>query len=154
MNKNRGFLGELRRRIWWKLVFFTAWKYKRLYNMDIADDCVISSKAILDRAINPKGIHVGNYSYILRDAIVLAHDDCKNLLADTFIGSNCVIGIRSIILPGIKIGDSSVVAAGSVVTKDVPPNTIVAGNPAKIIREGVIVKRGKIIFKGDITERR
>jgi acetyltransferase-like isoleucine patch superfamily enzyme len=46
------------------------------------------------------------------------------------IGRNCWIGLNSIILRGVTIGDNSIVAAGSVVTKSVPPNTIVAGNPA------------------------
>lgn len=45
------------------------------------------------------------------------------------------IGAGSTILPGVTIGENSVVGAGSVVTKDVPPDTIVAGNPAKIIRK-------------------
>ncbi len=45
------------------------------------------------------------------------------------------IGSRSIILPGVKIGRGSIIGAGSVVTKDIPPMTIAAGNPAKIIRE-------------------
>jgi acetyltransferase-like isoleucine patch superfamily enzyme len=149
MKNHRGFISEVRRRIWWKIVSFTTWKYKRFYGMDIASGCVISNKAVLDRSINPKGIHIGDCTYILRDAVVLAHDDCRNLLADTYIGKNCVIGIRSIILPGIRIGDSSVVAAGAVVTKDVPPHSIVAGNPAKIVREGVLVERGKIINIGE-----
>lgn len=48
---------------------------------------------------------------------------------DVWIGGSCVI------LPGVTIGDHSVVAAGSVVTKDVPANTIVAGNPAKILKK-------------------
>ncbi|HLQ98361.1 MAG TPA: sugar O-acetyltransferase [Candidatus Dormibacteraeota bacterium] len=48
---------------------------------------------------------------------------------DVWVGGNCVI------LAGVTIGDNSVVAAGSIVTKDVPKNTVVAGNPAKIIKE-------------------
>lgn len=51
------------------------------------------------------------------------------------IGDNVWIGGSSVILPGVKIGDNSIVAGGSVVTKDVPPNVVVAGNPAKIIKE-------------------
>lgn len=47
------------------------------------------------------------------------------------IEDNCVIGHRSIILPGVTIGPNSVVAAGSVVTRNVPPNVLAAGNPAK-----------------------
>ncbi|PAF39099.1 maltose acetyltransferase [Terribacillus saccharophilus] len=48
---------------------------------------------------------------------------------DVWIGGSCTI------LAGVTIGDNSIVAAGSVVTKDVPPNTIVAGNPAKRIKD-------------------
>jgi acetyltransferase-like isoleucine patch superfamily enzyme len=57
----------------------------------------------------------------------------------TRIGNHCFIGARSIILPGLEIGDESIVAAGSVVTKDVPPRSIVAGTPAQIIRRNVQV---------------
>lgn len=46
----------------------------------------------------------------------------------------CSIGANATILPGITIGENSMVGAGAVVTKDVPANTVVAGNPAKIIR--------------------
>lgn len=47
--------------------------------------------------------------------------------------NNCFIGGFAIILPNVRIGENSIVAAGSVVTKDVPPNVVVGGNPAKII---------------------
>jgi acetyltransferase-like isoleucine patch superfamily enzyme len=57
----------------------------------------------------------------------------------TRIGQNCFIGARSIILPGVEIGDNCVVGTGSVVTKNVPANCIVAGNPARIIRENIKV---------------
>jgi acetyltransferase-like isoleucine patch superfamily enzyme len=51
------------------------------------------------------------------------------------IGSHVWLGFNSIITKGVTIGDRSIIAAGSVVTKDVPPNTLVAGNPARHIRE-------------------
>jgi acetyltransferase-like isoleucine patch superfamily enzyme len=51
------------------------------------------------------------------------------------IGNSVWIGVNSTILKGVTIGEGSVVGAGSVVTKDVPPWTIVAGNPARVIRE-------------------
>ncbi|WP_128331511.1 sugar O-acetyltransferase [Apibacter sp. HY039] len=51
------------------------------------------------------------------------------------VKSNAWIGAAAILLPGVTIGENSIVAAGSVVTKDVPDSTIVAGNPAKIIRK-------------------
>ena len=51
------------------------------------------------------------------------------------IGNNVWIGERSMILKGVEIGDGAVVAGASVVTKSVPANTVVAGNPAKIIKK-------------------
>ena len=51
------------------------------------------------------------------------------------LGNNVWIGSNVTILPGVTIGDGAIVGAGSVVTKDVLKNTIVAGNPAKIIKE-------------------
>lgn len=59
----------------------------------------------------------------------------KCLTAPVTIGKNVWICGGSIILPGVTIGDGATVAAGSVVTKDVPKNTLVAGNPAKVIRK-------------------
>jgi acetyltransferase-like isoleucine patch superfamily enzyme len=50
------------------------------------------------------------------------------------IGDDVWVGTGSIILKGIRVGDRSVIAARSVVTKDVPPDSVVAGNPAKVIR--------------------
>ncbi|WP_394297135.1 acyltransferase [Methanosarcina mazei] len=50
------------------------------------------------------------------------------------IGVNAFVGANCIILPGTKIGKNAIVGAGSVVTRDVPPDTIVAGNPAKVIK--------------------
>lgn len=57
------------------------------------------------------------------------------LKAPVIIKDNCWIGAKSIILPGVTIGECSVVAAGSVVTKDVPPYSLVAGVPAVIKRK-------------------
>lgn len=51
-----------------------------------------------------------------------------------FIGNNVWIGDKATILPGVTIGDGAVIAAGAVVTKDVPANSVVGGNPARIIK--------------------
>jgi acetyltransferase-like isoleucine patch superfamily enzyme len=51
------------------------------------------------------------------------------------IGDNVWIGRGAMILPGVSIGDHSIVGAGSIVTADVPPRTVVAGNPARVRRE-------------------
>lgn len=55
--------------------------------------------------------------------------------APVHIGKNCWIGAGAIIIPGITIGDHSVIGAGSVVTKDIPSNVLAVGNPCKVLRE-------------------
>lgn len=57
--------------------------------------------------------------------------------APVIIGDHVWIGESAIILPGVTIGNNSVIAAGAIVTHDVPSNCIVAGNPARIIRENI-----------------
>lgn len=51
------------------------------------------------------------------------------------IGKNCWLGAGVIVLPGVTIGDNSVIGAGSVVTKDIPANVVAVGNPCKVLRE-------------------
>jgi acetyltransferase-like isoleucine patch superfamily enzyme len=55
--------------------------------------------------------------------------------AKVIIEDDCWIGANAVITAGVRIGKHSIVAAGSVVTKDVPPNSIVAGNPAKLVKQ-------------------
>ena len=55
---------------------------------------------------------------------------CKGI----HIKKNVWIGARAVILPGVTIGENAVIAGGAVVTKDVEPNTVVGGNPAKVIK--------------------
>lgn len=112
--------------------------YTRVWGMDIDPTATFSLSVKFDKT-NPAGVHIGARSYIAFDVAILTHDMTRGLRRDTRIGKHCFIGARSIILPGLTIGDESIVAAGSVVTKDVPPRSIVAGNPAQVIRRNVRV---------------
>lgn len=58
----------------------------------------------------------------------------KDITKVTFIANDVWIGAKSIVMDGVKIGDGAIVAAGSVVTKDVPPFAVVGGAPAKVIK--------------------
>ena len=51
------------------------------------------------------------------------------------IGSNVWIGAGAILLPGVTVGENSVIGAGSVVTHDIPPNVVAVGNPCRVLRE-------------------
>ncbi|MEM6407339.1 MAG: acyltransferase [Pseudomonadota bacterium] len=112
-----------------------AWLCK-VYGMDIDPSAQISLSARLDRTF-PIGVHIGAQSYVALQAMVLTHDRTRGLYVHTRIGRNCFIGARSVILPGVRVGDGSIVAAGAVVTRDVPADCIVGGNPARVVRRGI-----------------
>jgi acetyltransferase-like isoleucine patch superfamily enzyme len=129
--------------LWWlrrALVRARWFYYTRFWGMDIDPTARFSLSVRFDTTY-PKGVHIGAHTYVAFDTAILTHDMTRGLYLHTRIGQCCFIGGGSIIMPGIQIGDESVVGAGSVVTKDVPPRCIVAGNPAQIIRENITVGR-------------
>jgi acetyltransferase-like isoleucine patch superfamily enzyme len=127
--------------------------YNKLWGMHIHETAQFSLSAKFDLT-HSKGVYVGAYSYIAFDVRILTHDRTRGLYVDTKIGENCFIGGCSLILPGVEIGDGSVVGAGSVVTKSVPTGSVVAGNPAKILRSGITVERYGRFPDADETENR
>ncbi len=84
-------------------------------------------------------ISIGDHCTICPNVRLIAHDaSTKRHLGYTKIGriqigDHCFLGDSSIVLPNVTIGSHSIVAAGAIVTKDVPPRSVVAGNPARII---------------------
>ena len=60
---------------------------------------------------------------------------CKTQTAPAIIGDNVWIGGGAILLPGVHIGNNVVIGAGSVVTRDIPDNTVACGNPCRVVRE-------------------
>lgn len=92
-------------------------------------------------------IVIGKDVAIARDVIIRDTDAHEIVSANhkknkpVIIGNHVWIGTRAIIMKGVTIGDGAIIAAGAVVTKDVPANTIVAGVPAVVIRENVEWKK-------------
>lgn len=102
------------------------------HNVFINHDCTfldIGSITIED------DVFIGPKVSLITENHPLAPSERKSLVCHPItIQKNAWIGAGAIILPGVTVGENSVVAAGAVVSKDVPPNTIVAGVPAKVIR--------------------
>lgn len=88
-------------------------------------------------------ITVGRDCLLARDVIIRSYDahwietDGYSVSAPVRIGSHVWVGQNAMILKGVTIGDGAVIAAGSIVTKDVPAHSIVAGVPAKVIEENI-----------------
>lgn len=120
----------------------------KIYGMNIHKTALVSLKAKLDKT-NPRGVNIGEGTYVAFGAVILTHDMSRNYKADVKIGRNCFIGCNSIIMPGVEIGDSVVVAAGAVVTKKVESNCIVAGNPANVIKKDIETIKLGILKKHD-----
>lgn len=108
------------------------------WNLELGDNVALSQHANI-YAVDK--VRIGDNAVISREAFLCtaSHDISSPIMelatAPITIGANCWICARAIILPGVTIGEGAVVAAGSVVTKDVEPWTVVGGNPAKFIRK-------------------
>ena len=117
------------------LIFMEAW-FDAAGGLTIGDNSVINQRCRID---NRGGIVIGDNVSISAEVCILTAD--HNLQSEQFEGRSrpikihdyVFIGTRAMILPGVTLGRNSAVAAGAVVTKDVPTNTIVAGVPAKPI---------------------
>ena len=114
------------------------------YNTDFGKNTVVEENVFINAGCQVQdqgGITIGEGSLIGHNVVLATLNHDLNPLRRQIcipspikIGKNVWIGSNSTILPGVTIGDNSVVAAGAVVTKDVPENTIVGGVPAKFIR--------------------
>ncbi|ALQ40762.1 transferase [Fusobacterium hwasookii ChDC F174] len=141
----------------------------------IGDDCVVNNTSIiLDNegseirignktsiakvqivSLEPYKIEIGEDCMLSYDIEIRNTDSHKiydkntneriNEGSSINIGNHVWLGMRAIILKGVTIGDNSIVAAGSIVTKDVKANTIVSGNPAKQIKENVYWTREEVM---------
>ncbi len=112
-------------------------------NATIGKHCKISSHTFICEGVSIEdNVFVGHGVIFINDPMPRATAEDGGLQTEddwvcipTRIRDGASIGSGATILCGITVGENAIVGAGSVVTKDVPPNTVVAGNPARVLRE-------------------
>jgi acetyltransferase-like isoleucine patch superfamily enzyme len=148
-------MNEIVKKIVFRLVFLFDYyfihhanpiSYLRRQGAVIGKDCDILC-GVWGFGTEPYLIHIGDNVTLAGGVMLVTHDGATRvyrssdsrwkpgtgLYGKIKIGNNVFIGTNALVLPGVEIGDNVVIGAGSVVTKAVPSNQVVAGNPAKMI---------------------
>jgi len=110
-------------------------------NVSIGDDVYVNFNCVI---LDCAPVTIGDGAQIASGVQLLAADhprdpEVRRQLLESArpisIGSNVWIGAAAIVLPGVTVGDDSIIGAGSVVTRDIPPGVVAVGNPCRVVRE-------------------
>ena len=131
------------------LLRFIKCMYLRSTGVKIGHNTMISLRAKID--VRRGQVIIGNNCHITYGCVILSHDGSARQIDSSddgngtvFICNNVFLGVNTVVLRNVKIGDNSVIGAGSVITKDIPANVVAAGNPAKIVRDLEIDDLGRV----------
>jgi len=116
----------------------------RLRGVKIGKDVYIDPTAIIETAY-PEMITIGNDVRIAANSIIMCHIKAPHFhrnnglmpleIKPVTLHDHSFIGVNAVLLPGVKVGKASVVSSGAIVFADVPPFTMVSGNPAKVVKQ-------------------
>jgi acetyltransferase-like isoleucine patch superfamily enzyme len=143
--------GNLLQRIFSVMFLLPAWFaphkslrvfFHRLRGVKIGKNVEIGYSCLLDN-VHPNLITIEDGAVVTAGTVILAHDNAffytgrgPVKYGPVVIKKNAFIGINSLIMPNVIVGEKAIVGANSVVVRDVAANSIVAGSPARVIREG------------------
>lgn len=138
--------------------------YAKSIGVNIGNNVKIYGSSNEMFSTEPWIVHIGNDCHITKDVLFLTHDGGtlifeKHEIQDFIltgkivVGNNSYIGTRTIILPGVTIGDNCIIGAGSIVSKDIPDNSVAVGTPARVVntKDGYLNKI-KDIMSGNLPQ--
>ena len=129
------FAGHARKLLTLPARFALGWKFRRrcLRWMGAKlGDCYIGRDCLFDEEF-PELITIDDRVTVSSRVTIVTHDMLRGIVAPVTIRPFAFVGIASLLMPGVTVGERAVVAAGAVVTKSVEPGTIVGGSPARVI---------------------
>ncbi|PWD98987.1 acyltransferase [Marinilabilia rubra] len=130
-----------------------AWMLRKI-GVKIGEHCRLFKA---DWGTEPYLVEVGNHVVVSNNVRFLTHDGAVwvfrkehpdlDIFGSIKVGDNVCLGFNVILLPNTEIGDNSIVAAGSIVKGKIPPNSVVFGNPAKVVMSTDMQKRLMLMSK-------
>ncbi len=143
--KKKFFLADLRRTDW------ALWNVEKAISMGVkvGKNCRFYS---INFFSEPYLVEIGNDVIVSGEVIFVTHDGSVYLLKGELpnirgyygrikIGNNCFIGMGAIILPNVEVGNNCIIGAGSVVSQSFPDNSVIMGNPAKVVFKTELYKK-------------
>ncbi|MGK5510783.1 acyltransferase [Brevibacillus formosus] len=117
------------------IVSWKNWMYRTFLHMEVGQHSAVALMVMMD-IMFPEKIKIGRNCVIGYNTTILAHEYLidEYRLGEVIIEDAVLVGANTTILPGVTIGKGAIVAAGTVVHKDVPPGAFVGGNPMQLIR--------------------
>lgn len=128
------------------LPMFPRWRVAlhRMRGVHIGEEVFIGSDVFIDNTY-PESIVIEDMVTIISRTMILGHTFIPHHLTDVMgddgpakkgavLKKGCYLGAQCIVMPGVTIGENAVVGAGSIVTTDIPPNSVAMGSPARAVR--------------------
>lgn len=151
-------------KIWRRLRLLTATMPQRIrifrsLGVRIGENCRIVGR--IDFGSEPYLVRIGDEVIISSDVVILTHDGAvglfrqqypgMNVYAPVTVGNRVFLGNRTMLMPGVTIGDDVVIGAGSLVTRSIPSGSVAAGVPAKVLRTLDSYKE-RSMFRADFVD--
>lgn len=112
----------------------TQWYWRVLHheNLELGENTEIGSFTVIDAF---KGVKIENNVKIGFGCTILSYSSIDGKSGKTILCKNCKIGSNTVIMPGVTVGDNSIIGSNSFLNKDVPPNEVWVGTPARYLKK-------------------